>query len=76
MKGKEGFKFRQLDLETCFLTPTLSWRRRGPEYLVIAIEMRCLQRQGHKGWCTQKISDEMTELKVDNNDKYRGQPQG
>lgn len=34
---------------------------------MIAIEMR---------WCTQKISDEMTELKVDNDDKYRGQPQG
>ena len=43
---------------------------------MIAIEMRYLQTQGHKGWCTQKISDEMTELKVDNNDKYRGQPQG
>lgn len=38
--------------------------------------MRFLQRQGHKGWCTHKISDKMTELKVDNNDKYREQPQG
>ena len=75
-RGKEGFKLRRLDSETCFLTPTLYWRRRGPEYLVIAIQMRFLQRQGHKGWCTHKISDKMTELKVDNNDKYREQPQG